>query len=184
MPSRDHRDEHDSTDAPRSGQAVRQPAVCAACGDPLTPWTAVLGLARCASCAPASPPGPAGPDREPVSLGEALLGAIDELGRAGRLLPLQRTSGTPAPVRTSGTVCRNCGARADWHRTPRGGWILIEPGSRPTSAVRPGHRWRIAGDGTAVNLGSASPSDTCRISHFDICPGPTRPLSPSAHGTR
>jgi hypothetical protein len=50
---------------------------------------------------------------------------------------------------------------------------MIEPGEVPAGSVPPGRRWRIAGDGTAVNLGAASPSDTCRVCHFDVCP--TRP---------
>ncbi|MEN8649585.1 DUF6083 domain-containing protein [Streptomyces sp. 21So2-11] len=41
----------------------------------------------------------------------------------------------------------------------------------PTHAVPAGQRWRVAPDGAAVKLGSASPTDTCRISHFSVCPG-------------
>lgn len=68
-------------------------------------------------------------------------------------------------------TCRDCGEAAYWHRTVRGKWILMEPGPRPVHTVPAGQRWRVAGDGTAVNLGSASPTDTCRISHFSVCPG-------------
>lgn len=46
----------------------------------------------------------------------------------------------------------------------------MEPGDWPIAPIPPGKRWRIAGDGTAVNLARASPSDTCRISHVDVCP--------------
>ena len=68
-------------------------------------------------------------------------------------------------------TCRDCGEAAYWHRTVRGKWILMEPGPRPVHTVPAGQRWRVAADGTAVNLGSASPTDTCRISHFSVCPG-------------
>ncbi|MFJ8012896.1 DUF6083 domain-containing protein [Streptomyces sp. NPDC096339] len=67
-------------------------------------------------------------------------------------------------------VCRLCGEAAYWHRTVRGKWLLVQPGERPGHLVPAGRRWRIAGDGTAVNLGAALPSDTCRVSHFDVCP--------------
>ncbi|WP_406060209.1 DUF6083 domain-containing protein [Streptomyces sp. NBC_01077] len=76
----------------------------------------------------------------------------------------------------AGSVCRRCGARAEWHRTVRGRWILIEPGELTTAAVPAGSRWRVAGDGTAVNLGSAVPSDTCRVSHFDVCAAGPEPV--------
>jgi hypothetical protein len=74
------------------------------------------------------------------------------------------------------TRCDRCGAVTEWHRTLRGRWIMIEPGARPTGSIPAGKRWRIAGDGTAVNLGAASPTDTCRISHFDICPAKPAPV--------
>ncbi|MCD0482308.1 DUF6083 domain-containing protein [Streptacidiphilus sp. ASG 303] len=70
------------------------------------------------------------------------------------------------------TACRRCGAAAEWHPTLRGRWLLLEPGERPVSAVPPGRRWRIAGDGTAVGLGRAFPSGTCRVSHVDGCDAP------------
>ncbi|MFD3706147.1 DUF6083 domain-containing protein [Nocardia sp. NPDC058658] len=38
-----------------------------------------------------------------------------------------------------------------------------------------GQRWRVAGDGTAVNLGGANPTDECRITHFDVCPAKRAP---------
>ncbi|MGX5186208.1 DUF6083 domain-containing protein [Streptomyces avermitilis] len=41
----------------------------------------------------------------------------------------------------------------------------------PPTRSRPGQRWRVAPEGTAVKLGSASPTDTCRISHLSVCPG-------------
>ncbi|MFI9587581.1 DUF6083 domain-containing protein [Streptomyces sp. NPDC052236] len=41
----------------------------------------------------------------------------------------------------------------------------------PTHTVPAGQRWRVAPDCSAVKLGSASPTDTCRVSHFSVCPG-------------
>ncbi|MCX4982166.1 DUF6083 domain-containing protein [Streptomyces sp. NBC_00572] len=84
--------------------------------------------------------------------------------------------GLPGAGRPAGAVCRRCGARAEWHRTVRGRWIMIEPGELMTAAVPAGSRWRVAGDGTAVNLGSAVPSDTCRVSHFDVCAAGPEPV--------
>lgn len=51
----------------------------------------------------------------------------------------------------------------------------MEPGGVPAGSVPPGKRYRIAGDGTAVNLRSSQPADTCRISHFDVCGAKQRP---------
>jgi hypothetical protein len=47
----------------------------------------------------------------------------------------------------------------------------MEPGTFSTETVRVGERWRIGSDGTAINLGAGSPTDTCRISHFSVCEG-------------
>jgi hypothetical protein len=98
-------------------------------------------------------------DREPVLLGEALGTVLD----AG-------------PTAGPSSACDRCGSAAEWHLTVRGRWIMIEPGAWPTGAIPAGRRWRIAGDGTAVNLRSAEPSDTCRITHFDICPANPAPV--------
>lgn len=130
------------------------------------------------------------PDREPVLLADALATALDgivDAARSGRGLPGGRSGGMPDPRSGGETNCRRCGAAAEWHRAEGGRWILIEPGAFPTASVPAGRRWRIAGDGTAVNLGSAVPSDICRVSHFDICeaaadlrgPGRTTCASPS-----
>lgn len=159
------------------------PPLCESCGGQLTRWTAVLGIASCTSCAPALT---RRADREPVSLGEALAGAFDEAARtfhsasSASLVPAQRTTGSATATlgttvgagSDSGrdTTCRHCGAPSAWHPTVHGKWILIEPGDWPTGAVPVGKRWRIGGDGTAVNLRAAGPTDTCRISHFDTCP--------------
>lgn len=132
---------------------------CDACGGPHGRWRSVLGRAVCASCARADG------GRDPVPLAEVLAVAAIELGTAARQL-----RAVPDPRTSGGTSCKRCGASAEWHRTVRGKWILIEPGERAVGSVPAGKRWRIAGDGTAVNLGSAIPADTCRISHFDLCP--------------
>ncbi|MFD3512542.1 DUF6083 domain-containing protein [Streptomyces sp. NPDC058657] len=107
---------------------------------------------------------------EPVLLAEVLASTAIELGSAARQL-----RAVPDPRSPAGTACKRCGASAEWHRTVRGKWILIEPGERAVGSVPAGKRWRIAGDGTAVNLGSAIPADTCRISHFDLCPARSSP---------
>ncbi|GAA4522572.1 hypothetical protein GCM10023191_102010 [Actinoallomurus oryzae] len=77
--------------------------------------------------------------------------------------------GTPA-------TCRDCGAPGSWHRTENGRWLILEPGPYPMSKIPPGKRWRVAGDGTAVNLRSGNPTDECRITHFDICPAKPAPI--------
>ncbi|MCX5194729.1 DUF6083 domain-containing protein [Streptomyces sp. NBC_00249] len=84
-----------------------------------------------------------------------------------------RTAGTPpaTPAEPRPATCRDCGGAAYWHRTVRGKWLLVEPGAFPVHTVPAGQRWRIAPDGTAVNLGAGSPTDTCRISHFYVCAG-------------
>lgn len=94
------------------------------------------------------------------------------------------TAATPSPPDTREgrpTTCRLCGEAAYWHKTVRGKWILIQPGAYACHLVPPGKRWRIAPDGTAINLGAATPTDTCRISHFDTCPQrpPTSPTPDS-----
>jgi hypothetical protein len=104
------------------------------------------------------------PDREPVLLADALATVLDGIVTAAR------TGSEIRDPRSGGeTSCRFCGATAEWHRTEHGRWVLIEPGAFPTASVPAGKRWRIAEDGTAVNLGSAVPSDICRVSHLDVC---------------
>ena len=73
------------------------------------------------------------------------------------------------------TDCRDCGARARWDRTRHGRWMLLEEGVYPTHQVPIGKRWRVAGDGAAVNLANSNPTDTCRISHWDVCPSRAQP---------
>jgi hypothetical protein len=53
--------------------------------------------------------------------------------------------------------------------------MLVEPERYPTHQVAAGHRWRIAGDGTAINLGRSNPTDTIRVSHWDVCPAKQPP---------
>ncbi|MFE9256116.1 DUF6083 domain-containing protein [Streptomyces sp. NPDC006879] len=125
-------------------------------------------MALCAGCEDA---GAGRPERAPVLLAEVLAvttDALSQAARTGRAVPDGR--------RASAAVCGGCGANALWHRTVRGRWIMMEPGDWPVAAVPAGKRWRIAGDGTAVNLGSSRPSDTCRISHFDVCPDRPAPV--------
>ncbi|MFJ4850686.1 MULTISPECIES: DUF6083 domain-containing protein [unclassified Streptomyces] len=116
------------------------------------------------------------PDREPVLLADAVATVLDGIGFASRGdIPAP----VPDPAAGTATTCARCGRAALWHRTTGGRWIMIEPGERLTAAVPAGRRWRVAGDGTAVDLRSAVPSDTCRISHFDVCPaGPPPVASP------
>ncbi|MER5205209.1 DUF6083 domain-containing protein [Streptomyces sp. NPDC002825] len=151
-------------------------------------------MALCAGCERA---GAAHPVREPVLVGDVLAGladlvarptpraltAVSEATRPAAAVPQQRvpsaagreTAASAVPGTPSTAVCDRCGARAEWHRTVRGRWVMIEPAEQTARLVPAGRRWRIAGDGTAVNLGSAVPSDTCRVSHFDVCPARPAP---------
>jgi hypothetical protein len=110
-------------------------------------------------------------DREPVLLGEALGTVLDGIRFAART-----SISVAGPTAGPSSACDRCGSAAEWHLTVRGRWIMIEPGAWPTGSIPAGRRWRIAGDGTAVNLRSAEPSDTCRITHFDICPANPAPV--------
>ncbi|MFF3623586.1 DUF6083 domain-containing protein [Streptomyces sp. NPDC002467] len=100
-------------------------------------------------------------DDGPFLLAKVLADALVTVVRQPQ--PQSQPEGRPA-------VCRLCGEAAYWHRTVWGKWLLVQPGERPCHLVPAGRRWRIAGDGTAVNLGASLPSDTCRVSHFDVCP--------------
>ncbi|WP_329380061.1 DUF6083 domain-containing protein [Streptomyces sp. NBC_01351] len=102
----------------------------------------------------------------PLLLGQVLADALVTVVRQP-----QRSQERRQPDAREGrpAVCRLCGEAAYWHRTVRGKWLLVEPGEQPCHLVPAGKRWRIAGDGTAVNLGAAMPADTCRVSHFDVC---------------
>ncbi|MGW6395331.1 DUF6083 domain-containing protein [Streptomyces sp. NPDC055103] len=140
---------------------------CEACGAPYGIWVASLGMALCGSCEQAGSDRPA---REPVLVGDVLAGmteAVTRAARTGRAVPDAR--------KPSHATCSACGAGAEWHRTVRGRWVMIEPGELSVRAVPAGRRWRVAGDGTAVGLGPAVPSDTCRVSHTDVCPGRPAP---------
>ncbi|MFE2282706.1 DUF6083 domain-containing protein [Streptomyces sp. NPDC059443] len=130
-----------------------------------------LGMSLCTHCERV---GSARPDREPVLVGEILAGTagvLDHAVRAARSATRARAVQAPR-----GTVCRTCGAAAEWHRTVRGRWLMVEPGSWPADSVPAGQRWHITDNGTVVALSAASVSGRCRISHFDVCsraPAPT-----------
>ncbi|MBT2478011.1 DUF6083 domain-containing protein [Streptomyces sp. ISL-94] len=103
------------------------------------------------------------PDNGPFLLAKVLADALVTIGRQRQQPPEpDAREGRPA-------VCRRCGEAAYWHQTVRGKWILIQPGESPCHLIPAGKRWRIAADGTAVNLGASTPADTCRVSHFDVC---------------
>ncbi|ALC23537.1 DUF6083 domain-containing protein [Streptomyces pristinaespiralis] len=140
---------------------------CAACDGPGARLDAGRRAALCARCEHPTRSG-----RDPVRLGDILTATGDALTFATR---------TAAAAPGSAT-CHECGSTAERHRTAHGRWILIEPGALAAAAVPVGHRWRIAGDGTAVGLRSAAPSGTCRISHLDVCPARPAPAhSPALH---
>ncbi|MCH0540415.1 hypothetical protein I3F58_12705 [Streptomyces sp. MUM 203J] len=122
--------------------------------------------ARCARTGAGAPD-----DRDPVRLGDLLPVTAAALRASARPDPVRGPARIPAPRTGSVMVCRHCGGRARWHRTTGDRWVAIEPGARPSAGVPGGRRWYIAGDGTAVNLRGAAPSETCRVSHFDVCPG-------------
>lgn len=98
------------------------------------------------------------PEREPETPDVELV--VDQL----------RVAPSVDPREGSASPCKYCDREYAWHRTLNGRWLMLEPGGYPTSKVPPGKRWRVAGDGTAVNLGGANPTDECRITHFDVCP--------------
>ncbi|MFF0475280.1 DUF6083 domain-containing protein [Streptomyces sp. NPDC004284] len=118
-------------------------------------------------------------------------GAVRDAARSAGAVPQQRSpfsgapgasgssAGSSAPSASSEAsalaACDRCGARAEWRRTVRGRRLLLEPGELAARLVPAGRRWRVAGDGTAVALGSAVPSDTCRVSHLDVCPARPAP---------
>ncbi|MFI8910769.1 DUF6083 domain-containing protein [Streptomyces sp. NPDC053513] len=151
-------------------------------------------MSLCAECEQA---GAAHPTRDPVLVGEVLAGLADAMPRGARVVaqrarpgdvvrdlfgpgsaardgagPGSRPPGVRAPVLAA---CDRCGAGAEWHRTARGRWVLIEPGELTAGLVPVGRRWRVGGDGTAANLGAAVPADRCRVSHFDVCPARPAP---------
>ncbi|CAL9471418.1 DUF6083 domain-containing protein [Streptomyces sp. enrichment culture] len=154
--------------APRGAAPARAAAgpVCAACEGPGAQWSLPLMMPLCPACTKA---GTGSADRDPVRLGDVLpvtAAALRASGRGPAPVPSPRTG---APM-----TCRYCGGRARWHRTTGDRWVAIEPGVRPVAGVPRGRRWYIAGDGTAVHLHGAVPADTCRVSHFDVCPARRR----------
>lgn len=162
---------------------------CPACGAPGARWHGPLALPLCPGCTGAASSAPAG---DPVRLGDLLPVMTAALARAeqGRPLP-ERPRAVPSPDEGKPMTCRYCFAPGRWHTTLGGAWIPMEPDPFPAYRVPPRHRWRIAPDGTALPLGRAVPADTCRVSHFSVCPAHPAPLeSPElmarwrAHGGR
>ncbi|MFE6059539.1 DUF6083 domain-containing protein [Streptomyces sp. NPDC056431] len=144
--------------------------------DPVLVGDVLAGLVDAASFTDAAASAVRGGVVRDVRFGEA----IRDVPRAAVGVPEPRSGGSASSVpRAAGpatSACRRCGGRGTWYRTVRGRWIMIEPGELATTAVPAGSRWRVAGDGTAVNLGSAVPSDTCRVSHFDVCAASPEPV--------
>jgi hypothetical protein len=143
---------------------------CAACDGPDARLDAGRRTALCTSCERAGPT-----PRDPLRLGDILTATGDALTFVARTA----TTLADAPKRGR-TICRECGAPAEWYRTTGGRWMLMEPGAQTAGSVPPGRRWRVAGDGTAVGLRGAAPSDTCRVSHFDVCPARSAPPNATA----
>lgn len=113
------------------------------------------------------------PGTGPYVLAKVLADALVTIGRQRHQPPAPPGAREVRDAREGRpAVCRHCGEVAYWHRTVRGRWILIQPGESPAHLVPAGKRWRIAPDGTALNLGAAGPTDHCRVSHFDVCPTP------------
>ncbi|MFD5028089.1 DUF6083 domain-containing protein [Streptomyces sp. NPDC058373] len=161
---------------------------CPACGAPGARWHGPLELPLCPSCTGAASPAPAG---DPVRLGDLLPVTTATLVRAEHGQPLAERPKVPSPGEGKPMTCRYCFAPGRWHTTVGGAWIPMEPDPFPAYRVPPRHRWRIAPDGTALPLGRAVPADTCRVSHFSVCPARPAPLeSPElmarrrAHGGR
>ncbi|MGW4969236.1 TIGR02452 family protein [Streptomyces albidoflavus] len=122
----------------------------------------------------AASPAPAG---DPVRLGDLLPVMTATLVRAEHGQPLpERSKAVPSPGEGKPMTCRYCLALGRWHTTVGGAWIPMEPDPFPAYRVPARHRWRIAPDGTAVPLGRAVPADTCRVSHFSVCPARPAPV--------
>lgn len=127
---------------------------CECCGGPYGRWRGTLRITVCERCERTGGTAP-GPD--PVSLGELLPDVLSLLGS----LPQQ-----PAPGRGR---CRRCGTPAEWWRTARGRWVLLEPGERSSASVPAGSRWRVTADGTAVRLTGDAVGRVCRVTHWGVC---------------
>jgi hypothetical protein len=127
-------------------------------------------MALCPSCTRAAT---GTPDRDLVRLGDILPVTVAALRASGvvRASGASGASGASVPSSRAGSqmTCRYCGGQARWHRTTEDRWVAIEPGARSAGGVPRGERWYLAGDGTAVILRGAAPSDTCRVSHFYVC---------------
>lgn len=112
-----------------------------------------------------------------MRLGDLLPVMTATLVRAEHGQPLpERAEAVPSPGAGKPMTCRYCLAPGRWHTTVGGAWIPMEPDPFPAYRVPARHRWRIAPDGTALPLGRAVPADTCRVSHFSVCPARPAPL--------
>lgn len=117
----------------------------------------------------------------------ALLGSVDEdededdpvaVGEVVQALQIPSWSD---PRQGGQATCRDCGLPGQWYSTVRHRHVLLEPDPWPLYQVPAGQRWRIASDGTAVNMGRAAPMDECRITHWLVCPARPGPAVSAPH---
>lgn len=83
-----------------------------------------------------------------------------------------------APPPPAEPRCRHCETLQDRYETGYDRWVLLEPGTAlPWHLVPLGHRWTLAGDGKAVNLGTRRlPGGVrCRFPHALVCPCDEQP---------
>ncbi|MGI5346864.1 DUF6083 domain-containing protein [Streptomyces sp. CA-250714] len=81
--------------------------------------------------------------------------------------------GAAAPPPPAEPRCRHCDTLQDRYETGYHRWVLLEPGMALPWHITPvGHRWVIADDGKAINIGDRPlPVGTlCRIPHALVCP--------------
>jgi hypothetical protein len=64
--------------------------------------------------------------------------------------------------------CDDCRMGVRQHHDNEGNTVELDLREAPVSLIPEGLRWYVAGDGTAINLGQASP-ETVRIRHHDAC---------------
>lgn len=135
-------------------------AVCGCTGPDVIERDVPLRTAVCDACWAAA-------TREPEPVRELAQELIEQMG--------DDYGPRPSPREGTAATCSACGAHTEWHKTRNGRWIMMELHEFPTGQIAVGHRWRIAGDGTALNLGHANPAPMTRVSHFDACPARTAP---------
>ncbi|GAA2523285.1 DUF6083 domain-containing protein [Streptomyces longisporus] len=73
------------------------------------------------------------------------------------------------------TTCPRCGDTVRRHTDPDGVQIDLDIRDAPTRLAPEGLRWRVTGNGTAINLGWADPTDTVRVAHEDVCTARPQP---------